>query len=299
MRSPRALWVAALAAATLLAAPSSRGQGNYLDVYVAKVKPEKISAAEAIIKKMADANRRNHGDTWVVLDTLYGELGTYYFISQRADYADIDKGSDAFATALTKALGEQGAEKLETDWFSTVISARTEIRKRRTDLSRKMPADAAAYAKLIGTSRILRSTVVHVRPGRATDFESWLKEANEAGNRNKDAQPLLVSALADGGAGGTYYLSSPRAGLAGFDNNPTLRDILGDENFAKLQKAIAETVEGSSTMILHYRPDLSNAPQALIDAAPDVWSPKPAAAAKPKAKADAEKPAAAKPDSKQ
>jgi hypothetical protein len=298
MRSPKALWAVAILVTTLSAAPGSRGQGNYLDVYIAKVRPEKIATAEAIVKKMVDANRRNHGDNVVVLDTLYGELGTYAFISQRADYADIDKGNNAFSLAMAKSFGEQGAQKLESDWYGCLISAHAEIRKRRADLSRKMPADAAAYAKLIGSSRVLRTVVVHVRAGKGAEFESWLKQAKEAGDRNPNTEPMLISQLAEGGTGGTgpvFFLSSLRASLGGFDNNPTLKDVVGDESFAKMQKVLAEVVEGVDTMILHYRPDLSYPPQAIVDVAPEFWAPKPAAPAKPKAQADA----AAKPEAKQ
>jgi hypothetical protein len=246
-----------------------------------------------MIKKMADANRKNHGDYFVVLDTLYGELGTYYFISPRADYGEVDKGAEAFSGALSKSLGEQGAQKLEADFFASLVGARNEIRHRHPDLSRKMPADAAAYGKLIGSSRVLRVTVVRVRPGHGPDFDAWLKQAKEYGDRNADAQPILVSTLADGGPGGTYYLSSPRASLAGFDNNPTLKDMAGEENFSRLQKIISEVVEGTDTMILHYRPDLSYAPQAIADADPDFWTPKlPAPTAKPKAKPESAKPEA-------
>lgn len=292
MRSPKALWVLAFFAATLLV-PSSHAQGNYLDVYIAKAKPEKVPAVEAMIKKMVDANRKNQGDNFIVLDTLYGEMGVYYFISPRANYGEVDKGAESFANALTKSFGEQGGAKLEADFFGSLTSAQTQIRRRRPELSRKMPADPAAYAKLIGTARVLRTTVVHIRPGHTAEFEAWLKEAKELGDKNPDAPPSLVSTLADGGSGGTYFLSSPRTSLSGFDNNPTLKDIVGEENFAKLQKILAEGTQSTETMILHYRPDLSYPPQAIADAEPAFWNPKPAASAKPKSK-----PAPAKPDSK-
>jgi hypothetical protein len=290
----KALWAASFFSIISLFTPASRAQGEYLDVYIAKVKPEKVGAAEAIMKKMAEANRRNHGDNFVVLDTLYGEIGTYYFVSTRQDYGDIEKGNDVFMGALVKTLGQAGAEKLEADFLACVTSARTELRRRRPDLSRKMPADGAAYAKLIGTARVLRSSVIHVRPGHGPEFDAWLKEAKEYGDKNAEAQTLLISQVTEGGPGGTYYLSAPRTSLGGFDKNPTLKDMVGEENFTRMQKILGNVVEGSESMILHYRPDLSNAPQAINDVAPDFWTPKPAAPEKPKSKSatsDAAKPA--------
>lgn len=302
MRYRKTLW-ALLVAVTFvsvvaLSAPACRAQGDYLDVYIAKIKPEKISAAEALLKKMAELNRRNHGDYFLAMDTLYGDIGAYLFVSPRQNYAEVDKGSEAFIGALAKSLGQAGAEKLEADFLACVSSAHTEIRHRRPDLSRKVPADLAAYGKLLGTSRVLRATVVHVRPGRAAEFEKLLKEMKEAAEKNPATLPVFVSQLSDGGAGGTYYIASPRSSMGGFDKNPTLKDILGDEGFSKFQKTVSEVVENAETSIYHFRPDLSYPIQAVADADPAFWNPKPAPAAKPKAAAvDTAKPAA-QPDAK-
>src|SRR6266403_4760558 len=106
----KALWAAGFVAGILFAAPSLRAQRSYLDAHIAKVKPEKAADAEAIARKIADANRHNNGDHVIAMETLYGEGYTYVFVTQRQDCADIDKGSDAFMRALSKAIGKQGAE---------------------------------------------------------------------------------------------------------------------------------------------------------------------------------------------
>ena len=57
----RPLW--ALAVAVCLAAPVAvRAQGDYLDVFIVKVKPEKTADFTALVKKWADANRRFNGN---------------------------------------------------------------------------------------------------------------------------------------------------------------------------------------------------------------------------------------------
>jgi hypothetical protein len=43
-------------------------------VYVTRVKPEKRAEFNAVCKKIADANRRHQGDTWVAMETLYCRL---------------------------------------------------------------------------------------------------------------------------------------------------------------------------------------------------------------------------------
>ena len=165
-----------LAAILFLAMPAIlRAQGDYLDTYRVKVKPEKAADFTALAKKWADANRRYNGDRWIALETVYGDTDVFVFTSTRASYADIDKANDAVMGAVSKAFGAQ-TDKLLQDFSSCLASSHTELRRRRWDLSRKAPADAAAYAKLIGEARYLRTTAVHIRPGHIADFEGILRD---------------------------------------------------------------------------------------------------------------------------
>ena len=296
----KALWAAGFLAVTLLAAPSLRAQGGYLDVYIAKVKPEKAADAEAIARKIADINRHNNGDHVIAMETIYGDGYTYVFVTQRQDYADVDKGGEAFMGALNKALGKQGTDKLFADWSSCLISSHSELRIRRPDLSSKMPKDPQSFAKLVGESRVLRTLSIRVRPGHASDFEALVKEVNAHADRSPDTRPVLISQVAEGGQGNTYYISFLRSSLGGMDKEPTLRDLLGDEGLAKFEKSIADTEQTSQSTIYRFRPEMSYPPQEVSDVAADFWQPKPAmaAATKPKAKTPSGAEVAAKADTK-
>jgi hypothetical protein len=289
----KALW--ALGVALLLATPmavQAQGMGDYLDVFTVKAKPEKAADLRAITKKMVDANRRNNGDHWLTSDTVYGEGDTIVFVSLRQDYADIDKGQEAFYGALTKAYGREGTEKLLQDFENCVASERTELRRRRPDLSRKAP-DAAEYAKFIGESRLVRTTVVHIRAGRVAEFEELEKEIKAAAEKNPNAHPTLVSQVVEGGTGSTFYISTLRSSMGGFDKNPTIQEILGEDGYKKYVKVGAEAVESVETALGRFDPELSNPPEDIVAAAPDYWQPKAvmASAAKPKAtKAPTQKP---------
>jgi hypothetical protein len=284
----KAIW--ALVAAVCLAAPVAvQAQGNYLDVTIVKVKPEKSAEFNAIARKIADANRRNNGDRWLAQETIYGEGDTFIFVSLRQDYADIDKGNDAFMGALQKAYGKEGTQKMMHDLDSYSLSVQSELRRRRFDLSRKAPTDAASYAKLVGEARVLRTTAVHVRPGHAPEFEALLKEAKEAGERVADAQPLLVSQAVEGtsGTGSTFYITSLRSSLGGFDKNPTIHEILGDEGYKKYLQVNAEAVESTQSSLTHFSPELSNPAEEIAQVAADFWTPKQtvaSASTKPKAR---------------
>ncbi len=263
-----------------------RAQGDYLDVYRVKVKPEKSAEFTALTKKWVDANRRYNGDHWLALETVYGEGDVYVFTSIRSSYADIDKANEAVMGAVRKAFGPQ-TEKVMQDFGSCLASSHSELRRRRWDLSRKAPADAAAYAKLIGESRYLRTTAVHVRPGRVGDFEALLKDLKAAGERAANAQPVFVSQVIEGTKGTTFYVSTLRSSMAGFDNNPTMRDILGEEGYKKFLEGNADTVEEADSTLFRFSSELSNPPDDVVAAAPGFWRTKPAAPAavtKPKPK---------------
>ncbi len=280
----RALW--ALAVVVCLAAPIAvQAQGDYLDVFVVKVKPEKLADFQALTKKWADANRRFNGDRWLALEAVYGEGNIYQFTSTRKDYADIDKTNEAVMAAVNKAFGKEAGQKMEQDFNNCLVWSHTELRRRRWDLSRKAPQGPEAYAKFIGESRILRTTAVHIRPGHIPEFEALSKEMKEAGEKNPDAQPLFVSQVIEGGKGATFYVSALRSSMGGFDHNPTMRDILGEEGFKKFQHINADAVEITESTLYRFNPELSNPPDEIAKVAADFWRPKAmmAATAKPKA----------------
>ncbi len=280
----KALW--ALAVVVCLAAPVAvQAQGDYLDVYTVKVKPEKLADFQALTKKWADANRRYNGDRWLALETVYGESNVYLFTSTRKDYADVGATEAAAMLAANKAFGKETAQKMEQDFSNCLVWSRSELRRRRWDLSRKTPTDPDAYAKLIGESRLLRTTAVHIRSGHLPDFEALLKDMKEAGEKNPNAQPVFVSQVVEGSKGATFYISTPRSSFGGFDHNPTTREILGEEGFKKFQQINADTVETAESTLYRFTPDISNPPDEIAKVAADFWRPKPmmaAAATKPK-----------------
>lgn len=262
---------------------AARAQGDYVDVLTVKVKPEKLADFQALTKRYADANRRFNGDRWIVLETEYGEANVYQFTSSRQDYADIGKAAIAEQAADNKAFGKD-TDKLAQDFANCLVWSRSELRHRRWDLNRKAPADAQAYAKLVGESRLLRTTSVHIRPGHVPDFEALMKEAKEAGEKNPATAPVFISQAIEGGKGATFYVSTLRSSLAGFDHNPTPKEVLGEEGYKKLQQMAADSYEGTESTLFRFNPELSNPPEAVVEVAPDFWRPKAKAASAPKPK---------------
>jgi hypothetical protein len=274
----------AMALASLMAGVvKAQSPENYLDVFICKVKPEKRADFDSVGKKIADANRRLKGDTFLALETDYGEQNTVMFVSQRENYASIVKAGTAMMAAMKEAYGP-AAPQMFQDVNKCLISSRTELRRRRWDLSFNVPSDPAAVAKALGESRVLRTLAIHVRPGRTEEFEAQLKALKAA--REKVAGPMtLISEAVAGQHGAVFYVSALRNSLADFDNAPTpLRQLLGESGYEQFQKSTAENVLSSETTMYHFVPELSSAPKQVADAAPEFWNPKPAAGSRSRTK---------------
>ena len=288
----KALWALGLLAAmaiALFATPAAVwAQGGYLDVFTVRVKPDKVADFETVARKIADANRHANGDRWLAMQTVYGESNTYVFTSLRTSYADIDKAADMFMGALDKSMGKMAAQKLLNDFNDCVISSRTELRVRRPDLSGKMPSDPQAMNEFVGKSRVLRVLALRVREGHDPEFEAMMKDINSHADSNPNTQPVFVSETIEGGRGSTYYITFFRTSLGGFDNNPDLKDFMGNEGLAKVEKTIAEVGAGSSSAIYRFVPELSSPPEEIAQVSPDFWQPKPPITSMSHSKAKAE-----------
>jgi len=260
----------------LLATPLMHAQqimGDYLDVTVFKVRPEKRAEFDAVARRIADANRKGKGDFWTAMEVVYGENNTLQIVSPRQNYAAIDSGTAAFMNAIKEGYGPGGVSKMMADFNGTILSARSEIRRRRGDLAMNAPTDADAYNKLMGGARWLRTIQVRVKNGREADFEERAKEAKAAIEKGSK-WVFFVSQVIAGAPGSTYYVTTFQPSMAAFDSAPKLPELMGQDSYATWAKAIAEDEITSETILLRVMPEFSNVPEEIAKVAPDFWQPK-------------------------
>jgi len=275
----------------LAAAAAAQMPEGYLDIFTAKVKPDKRAAFDALVKQMVETNRKHQGSHWLTTEIVYGEHNTVYFTGSRRNYAEIEQGTGFFVGALIKGLGPAGAARLFQDFDNCLISSRAELRRRRWDLSSNPPADNAARARLVGASRWGRTTITRVRPGRQGDYVAQLRAIKAASEKGNRGVTTFVSQSAGGQQGAVFYSAQFRSSLAGFDSPGTpLPQLLGEEGDQKFIKTVGETVLGTETIMTRFLPELSNPTDDIVAVAPEFWRPKPAAPPKPKGKAAAPAP---------
>ena len=265
-----------------------QAQESYLDEYIVHVKPDRRAAFDAVIKKMAAANRGDQGDKWLTLESIYGENNTIRFVSIRPSYASIEPANAAFNAALQKALGSAGASKLMADMSDTTTEARGLLLRRRTDLSANPPANAAEEAKIVGGTRWVRLLRISVRIGMAPRFEELAKQVKAAEEKTSPNIHNWISQSVAGDRASVYYVAELQPSLAGFDSSPALPQMMGNDAYQALLKSAAEVIQNEEITLNQFLPALSNPPADTVNAAPDFWNPKPAAP----------KPAAAKPAAK-
>jgi hypothetical protein len=273
--------LATLSLGLFASAMASAQLSDYLDVYIAHAKPDKRAEFEALTRKVADANRKPKGDKWIGMESVYGEGNVFQFVSERKDYAGVDQGMKDFMAALNDAFGPAASKKMDQDYLNTVITVRSELRRRRWDLSINAPKDRDAYIKIVGSARWLRTLEVHVRQGHEAEFEEQAKQVKTAYENGASSWPIFVSQVVAGAPGGIYYFSSLQPSLATFDSGPNTRKLMGEEAFAAWEKSTADTVTWSETRILRFVPELSSPPDEVAQTAADFWNPKPVTAMAP------------------
>ena len=258
----------------LLVSPVAHAQRNeFLDVFIVKIRPEKRADFDTVGRKIAEANRKAKGDLWIATEFDYGEGNTVQFVSARQNFAAIDAGSSAFMNAIKEAYGPGGVPKMMQDFNDTILSSRSEIRRRRWDLSANAPKNAEEDARLVGGARWISTRQIRVRPGHEAGFEARVKDVKNAFEKDGNWN-MLVSQVVAGGSVNTYYISTLQSSLAAFDSAPNLQKLMGEEAFANWLKAGGEDVLSHEVILMRVVPELSNAAEDVVKTAPDFWKPK-------------------------
>lgn len=246
-----------------------------VDIYAVKVKPEKRFEFDNLVKKMADAQRRNNGDTWITSETVSGEHNNVFFWSIRAKYAGIDEGMKQFEAAVGKAFGP-AAGKLFADFANCISAGRGEIRRTRPELSYNAPKDQPGINRLVGEARVYRSTSVRIRPGWLSDYEDQLRKTSAALAKADAPGTTLVSQSNAGQQGTVFYFTQLYTSWAAMDTPLVgLRKALGESGYRDYQNLSRNAVISTETIINKMVPELSNPPREIVEIAPDFWAPKP------------------------
>lgn len=140
-----------------------------------------------------------------------------------------------------------------------------------------------------GEYRYFYVTTVRVRPGRDSDYIEGNKIVREAHEKANVPEHWAVFQVTLGMPGPTYIVLQPLKSLTEVDAFPethgkAFTDAIGDEGRKRLRELESASTLSRETNIFAFSPSMSYVSKETIAAAPDFWTPKPAAAKKEAAK---------------
>ncbi len=134
-----------------------------------------------------------------------------------------------------------------------------------------------------GKTRYVTVGSMRVRLGRDEDFAEGAKMYFAAWKKANLDETTLGYQVVAGAPAGTYLFFTMNQSMAALDKEPehmqAVQEAMGKEEFAKFMKGSGEMFLSMEDTILQVKPAMSYPPQALIDADPAFWKPRPVAKA--------------------
>jgi hypothetical protein len=210
----------------------------------------------------------------MAFETVFGENHTLTFVSMRPNMAAIETGMERFAKAMRASFGAN-FESVYREADACLIGSRTELRKRRWDLSPNPPRSEEDHAKYVGGARWVHTTALRIRPGRAMEFEELAKTVKGVMEKGYPNTITMISEPVAGQEGTTYYVTSLHSTMAELDGRMLrFKEALGPEGHARFLKTMSDILEKSEVMIGRFRPEFSNPPESVVNVTRDFWAPK-------------------------
>jgi hypothetical protein len=141
-------------------------------------------------------------------------------------------------------------------------------------------------------TRYFMVVAIHVKPGHHDHFVEIRKLVKTAHEKANLSDHYAVYRFFFGAPGGSYAIFVPMKSATELDqwadlHGQTYKDALGEEGRKKLDEFDREGLESSESQLFMLSPKMSYAPKEWVEADPEFWTPKSAAA--PAAKSHAAK----------
>ena len=176
-----------------------------------------------------------------------GPVREIVYISPIASFAQFDKPNP-----MVTALGQEGAAALNAKTGKLAEQQRTMIVRRRTDLSYVPNPTMTAPLAII--------TLVDVTPGRAGDFESFIKKEVLPAMQQAKVKSYSVLQVVYGDSINAYVTAVGYDTYEAIGKGHPFQIALGDDGARKLDAKIAGIAQRVERFISRHRPDLSWSP---------------------------------------
>ena len=245
-----------------------------LRIFREEIKPGRNAAHEKVEMGYVRAFSKAKYGNYLGMDSLSGTNEAWFF-EPYDSYASLEK-----AIQLTEKSPTLKAELavLDPQDGDVRTGGRVLIATRNQGLS----YPGAGQPGSMGKNRYVQVQIIRIRPGHNLEFQTARGMLNEAWKKMKVEQGRPVYNVSSGMPGGTFLVLGATSSLSTLDPAPsamTVPQAMGEADFAKYQKLLAESEINAENFLFALNPRMSNPPKQFLEADKEFWAPKPKAAA--------------------
>lgn len=218
----------------------------FLHLTVTRVKPDMLTEWQEFMKNENLSMVQKAGvkgrEVWV--SAIFAESYEQVVVTPIADFAQYDGPGPAL-----RALGEEGARAYGAKARKMIDGQHSYVLQTRPDLS--VPAKTQEPPKLAVV------TMVRVAPGRAAEFENFVKSDLLPVIRKADLKGYYISQTILGGNANEYTALALVENFAEIGKGEPLARVLGQDGANKLRQKLAGIVTNVERSVYRFVPDLS------------------------------------------
>jgi hypothetical protein len=249
-----------------------------LRIFREEIKPGRNAAHEKVEMGYVRAFAKAKYGNYLGMDSVSGPNEAWFF-EPYDSAASLEK-----AIELTDNSPTLKAELAQLDPQDGDL--RTGGRVLIATLNQGLSYAGAGQPESMAKNRYVQVQIVRIRPGHNLEFQAARRMLNEAWQKMKVEQRRPVYTVNSGMPAGTIMVLGATPSLKTLDPVPsamTVPQAMGEADFAKYQKLLADSEISAENLLFRMNPRMSYPPKDFIDADKEFWAPKPKPAAKPAA----------------
>jgi hypothetical protein len=227
----------------------------FVRLTIVEIRPEAINDYVALQKSDTIPALQKGGVAWrnAWRTGVFGSSFTVAYISPIGSFASLDEPNP-----MLKSMGEEGFRQYQAKMARFIASQRTYALRDRPDLGLK--TEGTPMAKL----GVLAS--VEVVAGRATEFETILKNEWTPALKKAGVANYAVSQVTLGGSIGQYYTFTPIENYAQLDKGHPIAQSIGEAGMNRIMAKMSSSVRSVERFVIRYDEELSFKTQQTSDA---------------------------------
>jgi hypothetical protein len=242
------------------------------------VKGDRIGEFESLLKELSTTLSESNQPGFNVWRVELGDLNTYHVVAPLQSFASIAEMQTppmepaAWASWISRIESTIDSHKLSIARIHADLSVLPQQgqgaqlgqagpqSRRQTQAPQGRPAAAQQGQTAAPQMPELLVLVSHaVQPGRAQEYETWVREELMPAVRRSDIANLVTNQVVFGTDSGSWVYAAPIEGWQTLDGPTPIHEALGQQAADAMLSRGEALLADSETIVLRFRPDLSSA----------------------------------------